>query len=321
MDAIEQLFLPVSRSHAKHVMQYRGDLDEDALSRAFQALCARHAVLRARVREDGNGYLLHVPDDVYPEFVAIDGDLSTLQREVWDNWNAGDALALLMVVRGESQGYVRFAMSHVIGDGSAYLTLCHELWQLYTDIVNGRDVAVEMLESLPCAPSDLIRTRWVEKPDYDESEPVTEARDGFLQRIRFRDASRLVAAARTQQTSVGAIVSGATAIALRDHESSSEAVPVKFINGVNLRKHVVPTVGALETTNFLGAHVDTLNIAPGDDAVTVAKEFRRKLSLAIERRTLFVAGLSTQEKYLQRSSIDMWVDNGGNMPAFAILTI
>lgn len=275
------------------VAEYQGKLDREGLTRAFELLCVKYPVLRGRIRHDGHGYLLYVPPDHYPELVVLDGDVSTLRREANGLWDPARTVAQLILVRRETGGFVALRADHAIVDGRSWTAMFAELWRLYTDIVNGRDVSVEPGLSLPSSPYELLEQRRGGIQSEPSSGPAaTPNLPGYFKRLEGRvrlteeDTSRLIASARAQKTSVHAFVCGAIVVALRDQGESSDPTPIVCLSFIDLRNRVTPPVAATESANLLSIHRATVTVPANANPVEIGREIKTQLDSASARGEL-----------------------------------
>lgn len=314
--------------------KYNGRLDEAALARAFELLSARHPVLRGRIRRDRRGYLLYVPEAPYTEPMLIDGDEGTLRHEAAKPWDGDHGMAQLIIVRGEREGFVGLRVNHAIVNFKALIAIFGELWELYTDIVNGCDVSVVPGVSLPSPPSDLFLQRWGEIESTAPTEsgnptpalPPTGASGPIFRRIRLseKDTSQLIAAAHARSTSVHALISGAITLALHTHGSSTDPASMIIGSLVDLRRHASPPVGATETTVFTGGHASIITVHRTSDPIEIGREIKRQLEAALANREVLISGLLTKGaakinalRSAHRSIDNVGINNVGVIPRFA----
>ncbi|MEU6644002.1 condensation domain-containing protein [Saccharomonospora sp. NPDC046836] len=293
LDDIEARHLNAAPAHAA---EYVGVVDEEVLSRAFELISARHPVLRARITPDKGRHLLQVPPEHRPEFRIVDGDEQTLLQEVLGPWDAGRAVAHLILVRAGDRGYIALRVDHAVMDGHSFRAMFDELLRMYHDLARGISVKVEQIGSLPCPPSKLLQERWGGNSAVDVAAPVNSRQAGPPQFRRVRpvqgylrftaaETARLLAFARVTRTSVHALVSGSILAAHRNHGASADGLAqILCLSPVNLRQRVVPPVGTTETTIFLGIHIADVAVAPNCHPVTVGAEVKAQVHDAISRR-------------------------------------
>lgn len=308
---------------------YNGYVDEHALAHAYHLLCTRHAMLRGRIRRDDHGYLLDVPTGNYPEVIVANAGKAALQQ-ITEPWDTTEAVAHLIHIRGDSQGFVCLRIDHALVDFASYSALHDEFWRLYTAVATGQNVSVEPGHSLPRSPLELFRQRWAA-----DIVPVTTARplveenlsgdpkdfcDLLLKRLQFSklDTTQILAAARINHTTIGTITTGVIIASHQVHSngSSTERVPIQTT--VDLRKHVAPTVGVTDTTNFIGVNVTDLVIQDRTDPVAIARQYKAKLSAGIARREVHIPTLSTKNavafELVPLKGDDIWINSGGIAP-------
>lgn len=283
LDEIEVRSLNNANSFA---VEYAGKIDENALRKAFDLLCQRYPVLRARVRWDGKGYLIYLPEESRPSFVVVDGDEHAMQLEITRRWDPAEGLVKLILVRSLGQGFVTLRMDHSIVDASGWTTMLGDLWRWYTDIVSETDFTVDRGMSLPVPPSQLFRDRWGRMDEVsDGTSARVPERAGIVQRheaLSEADTDRLVCFARNNGTSVNALVCGAILVAQRSVAASGpQAVPMACLVPVDFRNRVDPPVGATETTNFLRGYRADVLVPGAGEPLAVGDDVKKKLDAAI----------------------------------------
>lgn len=276
-----------------HAIEYRGHVDEDALARAFEILCARDPVLRARIRSNDRGHVLYVPPDHQPQLVALTGDGHTLQEETIKLRDPTRAVVQLVLIRGDQRGYVALIVDHAVVDAHRRGAVFDQLWRIYTDIVNGHNVVVVEGGALPAAPSDLLRQRWGEIPSPPPPPPAAAAQRAHVSEVLHRricfdrnETTDLLSAAHCHSTSVHALISGAILVAIRQLDTLSEPAPMACCSAVDLRNRVNPPVGIMETTNFIGIHKAVVNVPADGDPITVGREIKTQLDSAIAQKEI-----------------------------------
>lgn len=280
LDRVETNVLGIGQSR---VLEYQGNLHENALARSFGLLCVEYPVLRARVRPDGKGNLLYVSRGHQPEFAVLDGDESVVQREISLPWDPSHGLTRLVLVRSKDRGFVVFRVDHAIVDGRSYFAMWSELWRIFTDIVNGADVSVKPGATLPRSPSDLLRHVVGAKAgagleSTKASKPLTLC--PALQRhitLSEVDTTRLIAAAHANNLTVHTLVAGVVLVVLRNQGTPTEPTPMVCGSPVDLRSRVSPAVGATEATIFNINHKSTITVPVNGDPVAVARDLKADL--------------------------------------------
>lgn len=304
-------------------VEYQGHVDEEVLARAFEILCTHHPVLRGRIRADDQGNLLYIPPDNYPELVVFDGDENTLRREARRPWYPSNAVARLILIRGETRGFVAFRMDHAVADGTSFRAMFNELWRLYTDLANGSNISAGSDGTLPCPPSDLFRrSPGIQFDRMHMPKPLAQC-ESIERRIHLSEAAttRLIAAARAKKTSVHALACGAILVAIRARGTAVGPTPMVCWSLVNLRNLVTPPVGAMETTNFAARHMAVVNVSKNTNPVEVGREVKVQLTRAITCGELSINPVQSPPPHvdtvLEQRLATVSVSNNGVLPRFA----
>lgn len=276
------------RTVSTHTVEYEGTVDEAALVGAYEQLCVRYPVLRARIRADDRGWLLQVAPDDRPALMVLDGDESSLTHVASQPWEPGHAVAQLVVVRGKSRGFVALRADHAVVDGRSRTSMFGELWRFYTDLVNGCDVSVEPGAGLPSSPATVIKqghgAAHRGRPGYSKDSDARRCVH-IPRRIHLthEETARLISVARSQQTSVHALVCGAILVNLRSHGTTPEPARMVCLSIVDLRSQLNQAVRAIETTNPLGVHMAEVVVPAGGDPVAVGHEVKTQLDTDLRR--------------------------------------
>lgn len=290
-----------------HVAEYHGTLADGLLRAAFDALCRRYPLLCARVHATaGERYVLSVSPGDRPEFVTVDGDEATLFGAVFGPWDAENAVARLIHVRGEAGGFVGLRIDHSVVDGHSMRAIFDDLWCVYGELAGGAEIAelsVAVRPALPRSPAELLRERWFAPDPARDRRPGgnpgrviglrVRPHQGYLRLDRW-DTSRLLTAARERGTTVHALICGAILVAQCAYGIPEPTGPVRMVclSPVNLRNRVSPPVGVTETTTFTRIHRAELGIPVDQDPVVVGRQLKRQLDRAIvDRDLLSVADL------------------------------
>ncbi|AEW99832.1 phthiocerol/phthiodiolone dimycocerosyl transferase family protein [Streptantibioticus cattleyicolor] len=298
LDAIEERHVNAAPAHAA---EYRGTVDEAALRHAFELVCVRHPVLRARVRAGERGHLLYVPPGHWPEVTVLDGDGTTLLRAVHAPWDPARAVSRLILVKGENHGFVALRVDHSVMDGHSFRAMFEQLWNLYGDLLGAADVSVPVGRSLPCPPSELLGERWhgascAPPPESPDAAPGTST-DGPVRpvqgyiRLSGAQTERLLSVVRRRKTSVHAAVCGAVLATHRAHGAPPEGggEPMYCLSPVNLRDRVTPPVGVTQTTMFVAVHAARVTVPFDADPLAVAHSVKEQLDTAVARRELLLS--------------------------------
>ncbi|WP_208024670.1 hypothetical protein, partial [Amycolatopsis pithecellobii] len=141
MDDIEITKLAYTPAYA---VNYTGRVDRSALEQAFDVLCERHPVLRARTVFEHDHWFLRADPDHRPPMTVLSGDERTLLQEVGIPCDARKEMAkLLLIEDGEHHGAIALRANHATLDGRHLTAVFTELWEIYTQLVNGVPVTAE----------------------------------------------------------------------------------------------------------------------------------------------------------------------------------
>lgn len=270
-------------------VEYEGYLYERSLQRAFELLLEKYPVLSGRIHPDQNGYLLFAPEDHPSAFAVHDGDEATLQDLHDAPWDSARAVSQLALVRGEEHGFVAMSVDHAIADGTSFKAMLSELWHIYSDIVNGCEASRDKGASLPSSACELLKQRWPgPAPDYIGAIGDIDFCESINGRLRLNDedTARLVAFARSQNTTVNALITGAILVVLRRHGATAEPTPMVCMTNVDLRNRVNPPVAATETTNFGGRHKAIVTVPSNGDPVAIGIDIQTQVKRAIANHKL-----------------------------------
>lgn len=280
------------------VTEYCGEIDEQTLSRAFEILIERHAVLRSRIRKDGDEYLLYATGDHRPEFVTLIGDEDTLMSEVNCSWDVARSVSRLVLIRNREYGFVSLQADHSIVDARSLGAMLQELWRLYTNISNKMSTPRRFGKDLPVSGYSLYTERWQDpinsRPTARSatSRPLTAifASGTICRRIQLtnEDSRKLLAEAHSHGLSLHTLICGKILAAHRSQIPQLDSLSMTCVSVVDLRSRVDPPVGATETTNFLGLHAANLMLPNSADSIVVGKQIKSELATAIDSRNLYL---------------------------------
>lgn len=294
--ALDMFERQAMRSPTAVTVEYRGEVDLDLLTRAFEVLCTRHPVLRARVHDGEGGPVLRVPPASEPS-VVVHGErrgresLGATAR----SWDVERAVAQLDVVPAENGGVVALFTDHAVADGRSKHALFNELWALYTTLHDGGEVSVEPGSALPSPPSALFDRYLGQRDEGDPGEqgaptvlpPEARSRPSYTARRRYLTWSTewtagLVAAARQAGTTVTALLCGAILTAQRRIlDPDGDPVEMACWAPVDYRDRVEPPVGATAATNFGAPQEILVSVGKDADPVQVGREVKAKLDAAL----------------------------------------
>jgi hypothetical protein len=289
---LDHIEVQLKDSSPSYCLEYQGHLDETALADAFTNLCEDHPMLRAKILDNDDGFLLRAAEGDRAEIVAVTGDKNTLLEQTTSSWTPADGVARLIHIRGDGRGYVALRLDHAVSDGGIKMFLFYELWRYYKEVCEGRHVRRAATRRLPEAPTETLRKRWGAKPHsgpiQQHSQPRREP-SRALQRVvglTGDDTYGLVSAARLLRTSVHALVCGSILVSHCGLASVVEPTSMLCLSPVDLRNRVNPPVGPAETTRFLGIHRAEVNVSMYSKPEIVGDEIKQQLERAIAGRAL-----------------------------------
>lgn len=304
-------------------VEYQGNIDQDALARAFELLGARHPFLRGRIRPEGQGYVLYVPPEHHPEIVVVDGDKEAVKREAAKPLDVKRALAQVVLIRGEMGGFALLRGSRSVFGGANGLGVFDELWRLYAGVVRDPDLLVVPGSSLPESYFEVFRRRGFQLAEsHIEPNVRPEFSEVLTRRIALTEAdtARLVDAAHAHKTSVHGIVCGAILTAVRDEDESQGPAQMVCISPIDMRNRVTPPVKFTEVTSFGAPHRAQVAVSAHDDPVEVGRQIKRQVDAAIANHQLLDptrARYVPIETSLKQHLATVWVTNNGVVPRFA----
>jgi phenolphthiocerol/phthiocerol/phthiodiolone dimycocerosyl transferase len=273
------------------VVEYRGDLDRDALVTAFHRLAGRYPVLTGRVRSTGAVHCLEVDPDRSPQAVVLPGDERTLRQEIYGAWDASMGVARLICVRGDDRGFVALRVDHSVFDAAMMTAVLRQLWVVYTSLLGGREAELAHRHELPASPAGLLNERWATvrslvAPSLD----LPEMSDIHSCRIRLGEAATSVLAdtARQHGSSLHGLLCGVVLHAQRAQSPVVAPAPMSCVSMVDLRNRIEPPVGVLEVANLVAHHKAELVVEAAADPVALGKQLRVQLEEAIAGRQLWL---------------------------------
>ncbi|MCM6776758.1 hypothetical protein NDR87_22250 [Nocardia sp. CDC159] len=298
----------------------RGRLDTTALMEAFRALQRAYPVLASRIADDSGRSVLERADGA--------GAISRCER------NSGDPLAGLPDPRSRAalvhiapddcdQTWVTLLTHHSIADGHHALQLLADLWALYTDIVEGREIWTNR-HGYPRPAEQLLAERGVtgdpgEPMDWstqlgqhpDPAPPSTPAT--VRTRLTAAETKALIAFGHRENTTINGLVSAA----LLRAEAEVRGVGVGGLTYryvVDLRTRVDPPMGYTDGTNVLGlaTFVADADAYPGIAhlARAINDEFARDLASGTIQRS----ALRLPEQFAASGDVDVQSTNWGRIP-------
>lgn len=309
------------------VLEFDGSIDMQILRHAYSLLCNKYPLLRACIRFEGEQYLLDAGSGRNFIFLARNGDISVLMQEIDEDFDLSLGVARLILIQGESGGYVALHISHIFTDGRACWAILTNLWTIYTRLVEDGQVSVGGEEPLPQPMRELLRKRWSaaqvpSSSSRQDGKTVAAGTVGGYQRVRLcrEETHGLISAAHALKTSVHALVSGAILLALRMNDERVGSIPMVCQSVIDLRNRVTPPVGPTEATNFFVKHHAELSVDRGADAVDVGREVKRQLDIALASpERLFEPDSNLRvERFLERGAVCTEVTNPGVVPNLTV---
>jgi phenolphthiocerol/phthiocerol/phthiodiolone dimycocerosyl transferase len=267
---------------------YEGEVADDALERAFRLLCEAYPVLRAHIRGTGQDASFCVVPDYFPELLVLQDAPDVLSKIVELPWNAGEAVADLVHVRGDGRGYLALRADHSIVDANGWLGMFRELLRLLA----GDDRDVVAGDALPAAPAMLFQQRLGLIP-YDRRlfhtaggasalDGSASLLSGYLT-LSEMETQWLRRAARFYRTSVHGLVCGAILLAQRALAGGTEPARMYCVSPVDFRGRVDPPVGLLDTTNFMLSYVAEADVSARMSPITVGQAVKTQMDDVLSR--------------------------------------
>jgi hypothetical protein len=282
-----------------NTFQFEGDIDLDALDRAWALLRREHPVLagsfvpnQVELLPGVTGLDLVVPDEPPGTQIRVREkiDAAAAQRKIApDEGRFGyrhtrDELSFVDVVPQGDHTIVSLAVSHALGDGRLNAHWNWRLWRHYTDLVEGRNPSVEP-HPVPKPIHELLFERGHDTPPNPETNRLSKAtpvplegpiRPVTRERIRLsrQETAKLRARARELGQSLNSLVLGAIALIERRWLPFSGDEPVDFNLrvAVDLRNRLEPAVPIWGGTNVLGGVDVVVPTRKDSDPVTIAAE-------------------------------------------------
>lgn len=279
-------------------LRYEGALDIPLLEKSFRILSDRYAVLRSCIRDGAGSQTLYLPSDHYPDLVRVTGSREELLQRMRYPQRIEHGVCRLIVADDRSagdRGWVALQINHAVMDGRTAQSLFAELWVIYTKLISGEKVSVESPFGLSRPPTDfvddnlpLIRELLRGAPNpfsLAASKPeVGEFPHEQWIGLTVEETSLLIAAARTLQTSVHALVCGSMLSSSRSRLSFPEPVPMQCCSIVDLRARARDPIGPLETANFsVWACVDVV-VAPDDSPISIGRNVKQGLETTVAKK-------------------------------------
>lgn len=273
--------------------EFRGVIDESAMARAWEVLCANNPVLRAQVRDDKGTHVLYASMNNLPEFLVREGGKDRLHLEIYSTFRIENAVVELVLIRSDGGGFLCLKFDHSIADGAAIVEFFRELWSAYTDFHAGIDVVPHQKGALPIPPTELFRERWGEIELAQQGTNPNSVKDAEMFPLEVRrivlsraQTASLRGSARRANVSMHGVLCGAILSSLRRNGPGSGSTLMICDSNVDLRNRVDPPVGPTETTNFFTQHKAKVHVKRMDDAIRIGREIKSQLNASIKRRDL-----------------------------------
>ncbi|MEU4931976.1 condensation domain-containing protein [Streptomyces yokosukanensis] len=297
------------RSRAVLSSTLRGRVDIGALSAAFDGLAQAHPSLRTRIEPDGEGFALCLLDEAErPRLITrTGGEEDAHATELNTPLPVGGPLSRAVLVSSpEGDGHV-FVLSvdHTITDGHSSIALHNELWDRYRTLVEGGadpgapawapGETPEWPEPVSRLLPDADRAETAEYLDrrieeagrhpvelvaYDVADP--SAVQGRIEVSRLtldtERTARLQHAARRAGVSVHALISAALLGAARRHLAGDGPRTLGCLSPVDLRSRLAPPLSALVMAPAVTTHLQTVDVAPDADPISLARTVHARLS-------------------------------------------
>lgn len=326
MRYLDETELVFARPHILFlIVEYEGEIDEKALERAFSHLCTCNPILRGRIEQGNRGYLFKVSDDASPEFRTIDGDFSLILRKFDGRFDEvgrkfGHNLGRLVLTRERNnKGYVSFGLDHTLAGAGVAYEYVRQLWDLYTRIVEGTEVAVSPGQ-IPQAPSQVLKDRGIYgEPrreivhEVGKSIEDLDMVEGLSRCIRLTEDETLHLrdAAKSLRVSVGSLWAGIATCAVVELDKSITTKSVKISTLVDLGRYISPPISIMESTYFVGP-IST-EVSANGSSVAIAREFDKKHRQLVER----TRPATLDELLVATKKTEISINNGGKIAPFS----
>lgn len=280
-------------------VEYRGDIDHDALEQSFALLCDACPALRARASGSGTEMLLTVDPEHRPNLVTLTCDTADTSKVLAKlgelPWDPTVSMAELVLVPGEHHGFLALRVDHAIADGGAWLGLFRELLSLLSEIADGGTPTRVPGDSLPTPPADIFHSRIGVIP-YDRRllysvSPAEQVADdspgvasGYI-RLTEGETDWLRTSARRYGTSVHGLVCGAILAGQRAIGGGDEPAHMFCVSPVDFRDRLCPPVGDLETTNLMLSYLAEVEVSPHTSPVAIGQSIKTQLADAMSTMT------------------------------------
>ncbi|WDN56623.1 phthiocerol/phthiodiolone dimycocerosyl transferase family protein [Streptomyces clavuligerus] len=310
-----------------------GPLETTVLRTAVDRLCRAQPVLSATVvAEGGLRFRLEAPapQDVR---VVTGGDFDGAIR----GFAPGEPLLRVTVLpRMDGAHTVVVAVHHAVSDGVSVLELTRALWGTYTALVTGREPeATEAQDGLPTPVEQWL----VDRHDRAEIDAFLARRAVFtasvvpavlpvgegagtgshLSRVAITPSGtlRLRELAQRCGGSLHALLSASLLVAVRGQIAPERgALPLTCMSAVDLRRRVTPGVPPGRLVHAASIAYTALDVAPDDDPLKVAPEFRSRLRRSVDAGDLELELVAAEQAaaHFTTAPISLAVTNVAHRP-------
>lgn len=305
-------------------VEYRGNLDSSGLRYAYEVLCTRYPELLSRIRFDGQGYLLYTAQDCHPGIIVRYGSEVEYLNEISLSRDYQSAVASLVLIRGHDHGFVMLAVNAAINDGARLVVILRELWDIYTEVINGVNVPLFSGAHLP-APASAVLNSSGSTPSLASRREgrSTLATCPVIQRhvqLGADETSRLIEAARANNTSVHGLICAAILVAQRSLSSLDGEALMHCWSLVNLRRGRASSNRSQgDVTGLVGHHVAIVNVGNADTLIGISRSVKEQLESALARGDIGTETLESPpapvETLLEQRLALAVVSNVGVLPA------
>ena len=297
LDRLEALF---RHSYPVFWVKYSGEIDEPIMRKAFTLLAEYYPALRGVILNTGDKFSFSVSNNTPPEFTSLTGTEDDLRNSARYRPHHTRGLSRLILVKGEDSGYVGLQVCHTFFDGPSLVTTLADLWQIYSDLINGSMLMPRDSRSIPAPPSTVMESIWNEEDLAGQNGKSSNSSYEFPDRqeidsdvfaiehravLSIDETEGLIHASRNIQTSLHQLICGVVLNALRgEMRTTQSTTPMSCISQVDIRNRVVPRIRPMEiglVTFVINTHLD---VRPDDDSVSIAKYIKDHLDTEIPRR-------------------------------------
>lgn len=312
--------------NAEFAVEYKGDVDQEALKKALFLLSEKYPVLRASICEDspcGSGYAFYLSEGNYPEFVVLDGtkermfEYSRLRKKGrFHSKGQNPTLVHLVLVRSRDEGYVMIGFHHALFTAAQIHTYVSELFRMYTLIVNDRDVECAS-EPFPVSPDELL-TNQAGLTEVARKRRSSDLDKGTLRCLGSEDVFKLgrspsyslFETARKLDVKVPSLVGSVLILALMEKCTLADRSSVQALFPIDWTRRVKKNSNV--TTSAVTSHLVEVDADKAPNLESIAKDIDGKIS-AIESPGTSNLGRMPIEAI---DDPDVSLNNQGRFPTF-----